>query len=661
MSEVDRTLPRAQDPARGDRAGSYLDRNEADREIGFPDALNWLSRHKVTLTAVVMIVAQLIWKAGFLSQFYFRQDDLHFTEIALQSPLGWKYLTYVGSGHLHPGVLLIVWILARVALYNWGAASAVLLVVLAIASFAAWWLLRTLIGNRPALLIPLALYLFTPLTFANDSWWQSGIESAPLQAVIFLSLIAHVHYVRSGRVRDLAAAAGCLAVGLFFFEKAAVIPVLLFGVTAGFLLDGGLAVTVRQSLARYWRAWLLYVGMVAVYVAVLLSALHSSTVKPAPASLSTGLTFSANLIKDTLLPGLLGGPWQWYFSSNNAIAYSAPSSALTWLSLLVTAAIVVASVLTRPRAWRSWAILAVWVVLADIGPVFLGRLSSFGRFSWLLELDTRYVADAAPVAAICVALAFWPVVQPRQEERTRRRQQEYFTSQTWRVVGLCLTGVLVVGSVVSVRAYEKVTSITNFYGRTYLHNAQAALSADYPPGTVIFNEAVPDFIMQAVFYDNDALESAALGPMASPVTARNVRWTAHPSGTIDNLGMFTGSGTLARAYVRGTRSAALPAGLGCWPFHKGKAVIRFSSPAPATTGLLRIGYLSHASEIARVTYGSIASQFAVRAGLNSVYLPVTGVAAEVTVTAPAGFCIGDAEAGNLAPSAYPLATQAPAK
>lgn len=656
-------MRRGPDQPGGAREGSYLDALDPDQEIGFADALAWLSKRRVGLTAVAMIALELVWKAGFLGHFYFRQDDIHFTEIALRSPLDWKYLTYVGSGHLHPGVLLIVWILARVALYNWGAASAVLLVMLAVASFAAWWLLRTLIGNRPALLIPLALYLFTPLTFANDSWWQSGIESAPLQAVIFLSLIAHVHYVRSGRVRHLAAAAVCLAVGLFFFEKAAVIPVLLFGVTAGFLLEGGLAVTVRQSLARYWRAWLLYVGMVAVYVAVLLISLRSSTVKPAPASLSTGLSFSANLIKDTLLPGLLGGPWQWYFSPNNAIAYSAPSSALTWLSLLVTAAIVVTSVMVRARAWRAWAILATWIVLADIGPVFLGRLSSFGRFSWLLELDTRYVADAAPVAAICVALAFWPVVQSQQEDskRARRRQHEYFTSQTWRVVGLGLTAVLVVGSVVSVQAYEKVTNTTNFYGRTYLHNAQAALSVDYPRGTVIFNEAVPDFIMQAVFYDNDALESAALGPMASAAASRNLRWTPHPEGTIDNLGMFSGSGTLTRAYVRGARSATLSPPNGCWPFHQGKAVIKFTAPAPVTTGLLRIGYLSYASETASISYGGVVRQFVVDVGLNSVYVPVTGSAGSVTVLAPESFCIGDAEAGNLAPSAYPLTTQAHTK
>ncbi len=664
MSEFDRPTGHAPQSGRTSSAGSsYLDAHIPDREMGLADALSWLTRHRVTLIATAMIFAQLVWKAGFLGHFYFRQDDIHFTELALRSPLNWKYLSYVGSGHLHPGVLLVVWILTRTALYSWGAASTVLLVMLAIASFAAWWLLRTLIGNRPAILIPLGLYLVTPLTFANDSWWQSGIESAPLQAVIFLALIAHIHYVRTGRPRQLVAAAAWLVVGLFFFEKAAVIPVLLFAVTAGYLVHGKLAVAARESLVRYWRAWLAYGGIVAVYAAVLLTALHHSTTKPTPSSVGNALSFAASLVKDTLLPGFLGGPWDWLFSTDNAVAYSAPPSQLVWLSLLTIAALVVASVMTRALAWRAWAILAMWIVLADIGPVFLGRLSSIGRFSSLLALDTRYVADAPVVAAICLALAFWPVAQQEDVRRGRRRPEEYFTSQTWRIVGLGLVGVLLIGSVWSVRSYEGATKATNFYGQTYLGNARAALSADLPRRTVIFNVAVPHYIMQQVFYHNDALQSAALGPMASSVTAHNVRWTAHPSGTIDNLGMFTLSGTLARAYIKGARSAPRPAGMPCWPFHKGKVVIRLTTRAPAGTGLLRIGYIASAAargENVTVSYAGVALQFVADFGLHSVYVPVTGAADRLTFTVPfAKVCIGDVQAGNLAPSAYPLTALAP--
>jgi hypothetical protein len=660
MSEVEgsvRGIPQQRD---GD-GGRPQDDSDGIREIGLADLVNWLSRRWVSVAAVTMIIVQLAWKAGFLGHFYFRQDDIHFTEIALRNSLGWKYLSYVGSGHLHPGVLLIVWIMARVALYSWGPAAAVLLVMLGIASVAAWRLLRLLLGDRPAILIPLAIYLVTPLTFPNDSWWQSGIESAPLQAVIFLALIAHIHYVRTGATRQLVIAGAWLAVGLFFFEKAAVIPVILFAVTAGFLLDGPLSVTVRQSVLRYWRAWATYAAMVAVYVVVLLVALRSSTVKPTATSAANTLAFSGNLIKDTLLPGLLGGPWRWFFVPGNAIGYSEPPTQLRWLSLLVVVGIIVASVRTRTLAWRAWAILAVWVVVADILPVIFGRLSNLGKFTTLFQLDTRYVADAAPVAVICVALAFWPMVRPAREQDAappEPRPREYFTSQTWRMAGLCLTGVVVIGSLVSVSSYEHVTATANSTGKTYLGNARASLGADLPAGTVIFNEAVPNNLMVTDFYLGDALQSAALGPMAATATARAARWTQHPSGTIDNLAMFGVDGTLDRAVIAGARSVPEPGGAQCWRFHRHKAVIKFAAPSPASTGLVRVGY--YADGIASggtvsVAYGGAVRQFVVQVGLHSVYLPVSGAASGVTVTVPAtrAVCVGDVEAGNLAPG-FPL-------
>ncbi len=98
-------------------------KDEEVRYVGWHEVRRLLARHGVTLAAVILIAGQVAWKASFLSQFYFRQDDLHFTELSMQYGLSWKYLSYVGSGHLHPGVLLITWIMAKIALYDWGAAT----------------------------------------------------------------------------------------------------------------------------------------------------------------------------------------------------------------------------------------------------------------------------------------------------------------------------------------------------------------------------------------------------------------------------------------------------------------------------------------------------------------------------------------------------------
>jgi hypothetical protein len=629
-----------------------LDRAEADEEVryvGWAEIQSLLARHGVTLAAVILIAGQVAWKASFLNQFYFRQDDLHFTELSMQYGLSWKYLSYVGSGHLHPGVLLVTWIMAKLALYNWGAATVLSLAFLVVASFACWRMLRTLIGNRPAILIPLAVYLATPLTFPDDSWWSSAVESLPLQAAIFLAVTAHVLYVRTGRYGHLIAAAWWLAVGLFFFEKAVFIPVVLFIITAGFLEPGRLIHAAWQSLKRYWRAWAVYAVLVCGYLALLLATLRQSTVKPAPASLSTSIIFSWGLITKTLLPGLLGGPWTWVQETNAAVAYSNPTVAMIWVAGCLAAAVIAASIALRYRAWRAWTILAAWVVLADVVPILLGRLAT-GSFRQLLSLDTRYVADAAPLAVVAVALAFWPVFQSG-DRAAAQHHQERFTGSAWTRVGILVTCAIVVSSISSVVNYEKATHLANVLGRHYLSNAKAAL-AHQPAGTVIFDEDTPQYVMVGVYYQNYALESVALAPLASRQTARDVRWTQHPSGNIDRLLMFDTFGILRTAIVRGVGS--LPHPQACLPDRRGKIAIRFGRPSPSYSGVLRLGYYAgqaSAGYVLSVRYGSEVRRLMLDTGLHSAYLPVSGSASGITISVPAGIgvCVGDAQAGNLQP------------
>ena len=113
-----------------------------------------LSGHGVTLACAVVILASLVWKAEFISHFYFRQDDFKIYDMARSSGLSWSFLTQGDSGHLFPGVFAVTWVLARVAFYNWPTATAVNLIFIAAASLAAWRLLRTLFGNRIEIVIP---------------------------------------------------------------------------------------------------------------------------------------------------------------------------------------------------------------------------------------------------------------------------------------------------------------------------------------------------------------------------------------------------------------------------------------------------------------------------------------------------------------------------
>ena len=145
---------------------------------------------------------------------------------------------------------------------------------------------------------------------------------------------------------------------------------------------------------------------------VLRVALRTSSVQPGIPGTSAGIwSFISEMVKDTFVPGAIGGPWQWFPSGDAEYAYSAPPVALDWLALIVAVAVVAGSIWSRRYAWRSWAILAAWLAAADIAPVLLGRISELGPT--VLGLETRYVADAVPVLAICVGLAFFPVAGNR--------------------------------------------------------------------------------------------------------------------------------------------------------------------------------------------------------------------------------------------------------
>ena len=101
--------------------------------------------------------------------------------------------------------------------------------------------LRTLFGDRPAILIPLAVYLFCPLALAAVDWWSVAVQTLPLELSIFMAVDAHVRYLRGGRMRTAVAAAGWLLLGMATAQKGAVTPLLLFALTSAFFVRGALA------------------------------------------------------------------------------------------------------------------------------------------------------------------------------------------------------------------------------------------------------------------------------------------------------------------------------------------------------------------------------------------------------------------------------------
>src|SRR6266851_5252081 len=310
-------------------------------------AARWLEGRGVAALGVALIAASIAWKAQFLGHLYFRQDDFHLLDRAFTNPLSWKELTFIGAGHLIPGPYLIAWLVTRISLYDWGLASAVLLAFVAAAGLAALRLLRTLFGDRPTILIPLVYYLLCPLTVPDLGIWSSALESLPLQLAIFSALNAQVRYVSTQRVVHLLSAVFWVAFGMFFFEKGLVVPLLLFAITSGFLMgEGPWLANARRCASRYWKAWLIYAIEIVGYSVLLKVALKTSLAQPAaPRSASPVLMFVDTLVRQTLLPGAVGGPWHWFTTIDASYAFAAAPATLTWLSLIIAGLVVVGSIL----------------------------------------------------------------------------------------------------------------------------------------------------------------------------------------------------------------------------------------------------------------------------------------------------------------------------
>ncbi len=634
-------------------AGEDADHSSAGRDSGV--VAGWIWHHRVLAGGLLLIAAEVIWKAQFLSHLYLRRDDFVNQDIALKSPLDWRYLSQVGDGHLSPGLRGITWVVVRISLYNWGLDAGVALAFVAAASLAAFRVLRTLFGNRPAILIPLAIYALSPLTMPDLGWWWCAIESLPFQLAIFMTLNAHVLYVRTGRWQHLASAATWLAFSMLFFEKAMMLPPLLLAVTGGFLMGSrSWLAGAMLTLRRHWKAWLSYGALMVVYGIVFLLAFHNSATQPHLPTAATTWAFAWSLARNSLLTGAIGLQWGWLPFTDRLYAVVMPSASAVLVSGLMALAVVAASVMIRTRAWRAWAVLLGWVIFADMVPILVGRVSVGRSPYWagLFGLQTRYLAEAACVLALCVGLAFLPVAG---EPGTVRQGSPRRHPTGLRYASAAVVVVFVFGSIRSVQTYENVTSSGPV--RSYITNVERALSLA-PRDTKVIDRDMPLWIL-GPYFGKYNLESFVIGTLAKNLGRDNLQWITSPSGTLDNLRMFGADGKLYPAAISGVYSVhrSGPGFAGCWPERAGRIVVWLQRTTSNSDVMLHLTYI-WGSQAGTVTlkYGTMRRRLAVLPGVHSAYLPVGGIVSGFRVSGLGArrMCIGAAESGSLVPFGTPI-------
>jgi hypothetical protein len=613
------------------------------------EPLAWLRQYGVVLTAVLLIAAQLWWKAGLLEHSFFRLDDFFALEKAPSHGLTWSYLMWEDSGQLTPLGYAIAWFVIRLSPLDWTLATAVTLTLLALTCLALLRMLRTLFGDNPAILVILVVYLVSPLSFSGMTWWTVSLYQLPLQLAIFCAVTAHVHYLRTGRFRHSVAAACWLVVAMASMIKGVGLPLLLFALTSAFFSSGGWWRAAFAVLRDHWRAWLLYFLLAAGYLAVYVVQLSSSNLGPSkPRSFSGVFSFASNMLRDNFIPGALGGPWQWL--SNGVEAIANPPAALAWGTCVVAAVVVIVSLWLKPRAWRAWAILGGWLIAVDLVPVLLGR----GDFvpGAILGLTTRYVWDALAILAICLGLAFLPM--PGQPAL------RHLGPSTRTYVRTALAGVLtavVIGSALSLASYP--ADPTAAQGKSFVATARIAL-AEAPPGSVIVDEPYPEPVAGGVFFGSVGRESALFASLISGPRGQRPRFIQQPDGVYTSLLEFDGWGRLVPPTVSGVGNRRLPRrDKGCWPAKHDIVTVPLQSVA-TTASTLSIGYLAGTASQLMVTFGGQTQRVTFAGGgLKTAFIPAHGTGGSVTIQSVNGGipCIGGATVGLMEPSVGPAIPQ----
>lgn len=591
----------------------------------------------VGAVAAVLIAASVLWRASVTTRGYLTADD--FAIIAQADEYGLSGLFTLYNNHFMPAGRLVTYLVDQFTDYvYWPYAALMLLGQLAV-GIAFHRLLKLMLPSGWAMLVPLTLFLFSPMTLEISAWWAVGINMLPMQLAMLIALGAQVKYVFTGDRRHLVTLAAAVLTGLLFFEKALLIVPMVFLATLFLYAPGGPVRALVTTVRRWWPAWTMLTVISLLFIGVYLATATGTSAR-VPRSASEVGDFLTQFYGSSLASGLVGGPWSW-LDAKDGPAVAAPSELAQLISWTVIALVVAITVaLRRSVAVRAWSLMVVFAALAA-GLIATTRLGS--EMSGVAGLVPRYLGDVLVVAALCVGVALCGLRRPAEAEPVadpvpapvRRFPQQF-------AVGLGVTLVLLIAnSVWSSRDWASDWS--SKAARDYIQNTQRELAAA-EPGTVFMDQPVPDLVMSEVIYPWN-MQSNFFKPLKhGPVFVTES----------DKLSVIDDSGRIRPAWVKGIRSKPGPLP-GCGYQVKGGKTV--TVPLEGTLvdywHTVRIAYLSDRETTAFLKVGQRPPMsFDVHRGLNAMFLlrMVDGDQVELSVADPqASFCTDEIEIGELVP------------
>lgn len=580
--------------------------------------------------AVALVVASVGLRAWMLFPSWFLLDDFHFLDTGRIDRPTVDYLIEPYNGNLMPGGRVIAWVVAHTGLVNWTTVAISSLTFHAAAALAAVWMLVTLFGRRPMILVPLLVYLSSAMATPSLVWWSAALNQLPLHVSYFLAITAWVQYVRTRSFTWLFLTLAAVAGGLFFWVKAILIlPVLAF-LAVAYFARGSAWSRISSTIRRYPWALVLSSALAAGYLAVYVTHTpdQSNRFTPALAVELIG-TMAGRAFGTTAV----GGPWVW---DNFAppTAYAGPPDGAVTAAWIVITLVVVYLWLRRERTLRAWVML-VGYVAALVVLLLTSRAPSFGAG---IGMELRYIADGLIVLVLALGLATMPVVgavessEPRADPLLARAAPGWLTG--------ALVAVVAIGGIVSSVQYAHIWHTQNA-SEQYMLRVKAQLDARGP------TDLAPQIAPEEVF-------SSLAAPANStsyflPLLSAQARFPDVSTA----LTMVSPQGDLRRARIDDVITSAPGPVKNCgWKVTSRTTTVPLSGNAFDFVWWIRIPYLASESSPLTITLGDTEVVTSTRSGLHDLYLRVEDTFDRITfsgIDEGVTVCLDTIEVGGPVP------------
>ena len=605
------------------------------------DLLTTLTPRRVIQISQILIAIHLALRAIVFGSGFFYGDDYLFQGRAARLGLfSETFLLYEHDGHLMPGGMFLAGLLERLAPLNYWPVLITLLILQWLATWTTYRLLRSLIGPRPALLVPVALLTLTPMTLLPGSWFAAALNFLPMQIAAATAGWAALRAARGRSPGWYVVAAGCVVFGLLFFEKSVLIPVTVLAVVvAGSPMKKSWWQTIAAAIRRTWLVWVLLVPMILIYLVIYFD--RSSGVDTQLVDTSAIVIMLTNTVVRGLIPALLGGPLNW-FGVGAGTAAADPSVWITIITILVLMTVAIYGLIQSARTRAVWIIAALYIT-ADLTAMAIGR--GGGEVIAELGLTLRYTVDSLIVllVAITVTIAA-PLGQDEslRSRHTRRRIRSLVDTRPATVLAAPVLAIAFTAASISSHV-NLVAPLSDNPSREWLTNIVRTIAAE-PSRIHILDTPVPDFVLTDLTAPYN-LSSWVLAPLADTIEVVDA---------IVEPVMFTESGELVPAEVVGVDSSAGPNGVCGWGVKTEPVSISLTGDPFYWYYTMRISYLAASDMSIDVTWGEgPTTTVELQEGAADVFISLEGGGPIVTVTPTQtefGVCISQVRVGVLTPA-----------